>query len=251
MYYAISGLNGDYEAYRRALGKLGFQNLEDIEEADIMSAEAIVSTLEKEDVLYVLGNITGAGGGSIQILQDMMYRDNVIAITGENEYRLIQSLRALNEHIRATGSVPQKAVMDRITAMLGDELRGVVEEFVELDDDDREDIVDYIDEISEEAFLEARVAGKSFVLVHAGIRNFNEDKPLEDYDTEDFVTEAADLDRQYYSGRTLVVGHVPTTGLGGEGRIIRKNGNVAIDCGCGRGGQLGIYCLNDGSEEYV
>ena len=39
--------------------------------------------------------------------------------------------------------------MDRITSMLGDELKGVIDEFVELDDDEREDIVDYLDEISE------------------------------------------------------------------------------------------------------
>ena len=56
MFYAISGINGDYEAYKRALKKLKFQNLDDIKE-DIMNEEAVISTLEGEDVLYVLGNI--------------------------------------------------------------------------------------------------------------------------------------------------------------------------------------------------
>ena len=86
MFYAISGINGDYEAYKRALKKLKFQNLDDIKEEDIMNEEAVISTLEGEDVLYVLGNIIGAGGGSMKILQDMMSRDNVIAVVGENEY---------------------------------------------------------------------------------------------------------------------------------------------------------------------
>ena len=36
MFYAISGINGDYEAYKRALKKLKFQNLDDIKEEDIM-----------------------------------------------------------------------------------------------------------------------------------------------------------------------------------------------------------------------
>lgn len=251
MFYAISGLNGDYEAYKRALKAIGIKELEDIEEADVMSEASVLGTLEGEDVLYVLGNIVGSGGGSIRILQDMMSRDNVIAIVGENEYRLTQSLKALNEHIRSTGGVPQKAIMDRITDMLGEELGGIVTEFVGLDDDEREDIVDYIDEISEEAFLEVVMARKKFVLVHAGIKGFKPGKALDDYEAEAFVTEAADLDKTYYNDRTLVVGHVPTTELGGDGKIVKKNNNVAIDCGCGKGGQLGIYCLNNGSELYV
>ena len=96
------------------------------------------------------------------------------------------------------------------------------------------------------------MAKKKFVLVHAGIKNFKQDKELDEYSTEDFVTEPADLDKTYYKNRTLVVGHVPTTEIeGGEGKIVKKNNNVAIDCGCGKGGQLGIYCLNNGAEMYV
>lgn len=251
MFYAISGLNGDYEAYKRVLKKLKFKRLEDIEEQDIMSEEAVISTLEDEDVLYVLGNIIGSGGGSIRIVSDMMNRDNIIAVAGENEYRIAQSLKALDEHIRSTGGVPADAVMDRIKDMLGKELTSVVDEFVALPDDDREDVIDYLDEISEEGFLEVMMARKKYVLVHAGIRGFDEHRELDEYDVEDFITEPADMDRTYYRNRTLVVGHVPTTELGGDGRIVRKNNNVAIDCGCGRGGQMGIYCLNNGTETYV
>lgn len=247
MFYAISGINGDYEAYKRALAKLKFQNLDDIKEEDIMNEDAVINTLEGEDVLYVVGNIIGAGGGSIKILQDMMSRDNIIAVVGGNEYKITQSLKALDDHIRNTGSVPPQAIMDRITSMLGDELKGVINEFVELDDDEREDIVDYLDEISEEAFLEVMMARKKFVLVNAGIKGFKADKVLDDYGIEDFVTEPADLDKTYYKDRTLVVGCVPTP----EGKIVKQNNNVAIDCGCGKGGQLGIYCLNNGKEMYV
>lgn len=176
-----------------------------------------------------------------------MSRDNIIAVVGGNEYKITQSLKALDDHIRNTGSIPPQAIMDRITSMLGDELKGVIDEFVELDDDEREDIVDYLDEISEEAFLEVMMARKKFVLVNAGIKGFKADKVLDDYGIEDFVTEPADLDKTYYKDRTLVVGCVPTP----EGKIVKQNNNVAIDCGCGKGGQLGIYCLNNGKEMYV
>ena len=194
MFYAISGINGDYEAYKRALKKLKFQNLDDIKEEDIMNEEAVISTLEGEDVLYVLGNIIGAGGGSMKILQDMMSRDNVIAVVGENEYKITQALKALNDHIQSTGEVPPQMLVDKITSMLGEELSGAVEEFLQLDDEEREDVIEYIDEISEEAFLEVMMARKKFVLVHAGIRNFDPKKELDEYDTEDFITEHSSLD---------------------------------------------------------
>ena len=104
MFYAISGIYGDYEAYKRALAKLKFQNLDDIKEEDIMNEDAVINTLEGEDVLYVVGNIIGAGGGSIKILQDMMSRDNIIAVVGGNEYKITQSLKALDDHIRNTST---------------------------------------------------------------------------------------------------------------------------------------------------
>lgn len=244
MFYAISGINGDYEAYKRALKKLKFQNLDDIQEEDIMNEEAVISTLEGEDVLYVLGNIIGPMGGSMKILQDMMSRDNVIAIVGENEYRIAQSFKALDEHIRSTGDVPPQAVIDKITSMLGEDLAGAVREFVSLDDDEREDIIDYIDEISEEAFLEVVMAKKHFVLVSAGIKNFDPEKALDDYDTADFITEPADMDRTYYEDRILIAGRSCE-----EDHIVKKNNNVAIDCSCA--GRLAIYCLNNDTVIYV
>ena len=48
-------------------------------------------------------------------------------------------------------------------------------------------------------------------------------------------------------GNIVSLGCVPTP----EGKIVKQNNNVAIDCGCGKGGQLGIYCLNNGKEMYV
>ncbi|MFR5028124.1 MAG: hypothetical protein ACLTDF_04535 [Coprococcus sp.] len=139
MFYAISGINGDYEAYKRALKKLKFQNLDDIKEEDIMNEEAVISTLEGEDVLYVLGNIIGAGGGSMKILQDMMSRDNVIAVVGENEYKITQALKALNDPVLV---VPPQMLVDKITSMLEKNLSGAVESSC-IDDEEREDVIEY------------------------------------------------------------------------------------------------------------
>ncbi|MFR5028123.1 MAG: hypothetical protein ACLTDF_04530 [Coprococcus sp.] len=102
--------------------------------------------------------------------------------------------------------------------------------------------------ISEEAFLEVMMARKKFVLVHAGIRNFDPKKELDEYDTEDFITEPADLDKTYYKNRTLVVGHVKLSSAV-RARSLRRT--TTLPSRCGKGGQLGIYCLGNGSEMYV
>ena len=56
-----------------------------------------------------------------------MSRDNVIAVVGENEYKITQALKALNDHIQSTGEVPPQMLVDKITSMLGEELSGAVE----------------------------------------------------------------------------------------------------------------------------
>jgi serine/threonine protein phosphatase 1 len=252
MFYAVSGINGDFDAYERLLKRLGFEQLSEVNEQDIMDEEAVISTLEGEDVLYVLGNIIGEGGGSMKILLDMMRRDNIIAVVGENEYNISKTLSALNEHIRSTGELPPKMLVDKITSMLDDKLTGAVLEFLELSEEDREDVLDYIEEISEEPFLEVMMAKKKFVMVNAGIKNFKPGKELDDYKIENFVTEVANLDKTYYKDRKLVFGHTATGELsGGDNVIIKKNNNIAIDCGCGKGGQLCVYCMNKDTEFYV
>ena len=125
MFYAISGLNGDYEAYERALKKLKFQNLDDIKEEDIMNEEAVISTLEGEDVLYVVGNIIGAGGGSIRIPQDMMSRDNVIAVVGEKTRENVSRAFRVG-HLAKLGEILAVEVRNDLrheeTAVLGESL---------------------------------------------------------------------------------------------------------------------------------
>lgn len=78
-------------------------------------------------------------------------------------------------------------------------------------------------------------ADKTYILVHGGIRDFEESKPLEQYKLQDFIYERTDYERRYYSDPSiyLVTGHTPT-------QLIRKDmepliyegaGHIAVDCG--------------------
>ena len=86
------------------------------------------------------------------------------------------------------------------------------------------------------SYQEVTAADKTYILVHGGIRDFEESKPLEQYKLQDFIYERTDYERRYYSDPSiyLVTGHTPT-------QLIRKDmepliyegaGHIAVDCGC-------------------
>ena len=104
------------------------------------------------------------------------------------------------------------------------------------------------------------------MLVHAGLINFDEARPLDDYDISELLFCRIEPDKTYYKDKYLVVGHTPTWFIRAEevgetpntfkrtldnGKIYKNGKNIVIDCGCGYGGQLGCICLDTLEEFYV
>ena len=75
-------------------------------------------------------------------------------------------------------------------------------------------------------------------------------KELDEYDEEDFYTEALDFSKEHFKGKTVIVGHAPTTEFN-KGAIYKTNAAINIDCGCAFDGRLGCLCLDTGREFYV
>ena len=96
-------------------------------------------------------------------------------------------------------------------------------------------------------YEEVEVKGKKYLLVHAGIADFDEDLDLDDCMPEDFIGEELDFEREYFEDTTIIVGHVPTR----SGKIERGEGSIFIDCGASEGGKLACLCLENGKEFYV
>ena len=97
--------------------------------------------------------------------------------------------------------------------------------------------------------------GKQLLLVHAGLRGFEEKKSLEDYAFPDFLFERIDYSRRYYQDyrKIIVTGHTPTPNIRADAQplIYRGNGHIAIDCGCVFGGNLAAYCVETEEAVYV
>ncbi len=228
MTYVMSDLHGCYDKYMAMLEKIGFSD---------------------EDTLYILGDVCDRGEDGIKILQDMMTRPNVIPLLGNHDWTFYAVLQRLKKPMTGEeGGVLQSLYADWLAYNGG---TPTVRAYLALSPEERKKIEDYLGVFR--IYEEVTAGGKQFFLSHAGIGNFEPDKPPEDYDIADFVETRIDYDRVYFPDRFLVTGHTPT-GLihpAYTGKILMRNNHIAIDCGAVFGYPLGCLCLDTLEEFYT
>ena len=244
MIYAISDLHGAYDKFIKMLQLINFG---------------------PDDLLYVIGDICDRQDGGVKILKEMMKRPNIIGIAGNHEYMLLKCMEFLTQEIteESIGDVDEDTMQGLVEWMnIGGDV--TISELYKLSNEEKQEVFDYISEF--EIYEEVEAGGNTFVLVHAGIMNFQEDRPLEDYDISELLFCRVDMDKTYFKDKYLVTGHTPTWLIRAEeagetpntfkrtvdnGKIYKNGKNIVIDCGCGYGGQLGCICLDTLEEFYV
>lgn len=233
MHYVMSDLHGEYEKYLEMLKKIKFTD---------------------DDVLYVLGDVVDRGKHPIKILQDMMQRFNVYPLIGNHDYMCLLSLKTLlteitNESIEHFENEDQ---LQMLQFWLQEGGQTTLDEFMQLSKEEMQDIEDYLGEFF--LYEEIHVNGKVFILVHAGLDNFNTARSLDDYELYEVIFKRTNYTKVYYPDKYLVTGHTPTQVIKGNSRpgfIYQKNHHIAIDCGCVFGGKLACLCLETMEEFYV
>ncbi|MGM9682236.1 MAG: metallophosphoesterase [Eubacteriales bacterium] len=229
MTYVVSDIHGNYEKFKELLKKINFGD---------------------DDLMYVLGDITDYGEESIPLLIDLSMRENVLPIAGECDIRALRLLGEFNKTLN-DGSMPDSETIAEMTEWIHEGGAKTLEGFKALDADMREGVLDYLSDMA--LWEEVSAGGKTYVLVHAGIADFDPDADLDDCMPEDFTETPLDLDGKYYDDKTIIVGHVPTYTIEGaqRGRIYRGESVIDIDCGAAFGEALGAMRLEDGKEFYV
>lgn len=234
MIYCISDVHGDFIRYRTMLKMINFSD---------------------KDTLYVLGDVIDHGNESMKILFDMMNRANVIPILGNHEYMARKCLPWFSKDIalKPFGEMsPKEFAMFKNWILNGG--NATLEEYRKLSIEKQKKVLDYISGFS--LYKEVSVGGKNFVLVHAGINNFDENKNMEDYQHHELIFHRPDYSKVYFKDKYLVTGHTPTWLIRDklEGvsldLIYIHNKHIAIDCGCGYGGLLGAIRLDDFEDFY-
>ena len=235
MIYVCSDIHGHYDKYLAMLKSIG---------------------LRSSDTLWVLGDVIDRGPDGCKILLDMLVRPNVIPILGNHEFTAAVCLPWLlkevtDQSLDALGRAQMAALSEWVANGGGATLR----ELKRLPQQTRERILAYIRDM--DLYAQVSAGGQDFVLVHAGLEHFSLDKPLEEYELQDFLFSRPKSNQVYYKDRYLVYGHTPTRLLRkqlGEplsDRILRRGKQIAVDCGCGFDGMLGCLCLDTLEEFYV
>jgi serine/threonine protein phosphatase 1 len=199
---------------------------------------------KESDTLYILGDLLDYGEEAMELIDDLSLRLNVYCIAGEHDFLAARMLSGFDKMLK-NGSTPDAEYIADMTAWVKDGGQATLEAFRALDADSREGVLEYLEELT--LFEDITVNGKRYVLVHAGIADYEADSELEDYLPEDFFSEPLDASYALIEDATVVVGHVPTK----SGKIERGEGSIFLDCGACEGGKLACLCLDNGKEFYA
>lgn len=230
MIYVTAGLHGNLEGFRKLLDRI---NLKD------------------QDILYVLGNVVDKGPKPVELLLDMSFRPNVVPLLGNHDYIAFTVLSQLRD---ITDEEETEDYLDAVGLRLFDWWMDnggqiTLDAFLAGDEDRREGILDYLEEFT---LYEEVEAGKfSYVLVHAGIKNFDPERAPEKYGINDLLFEKPDYANVYFEDRILVTGHTPTDLIHGcePGKVYKGNNHLAIDLGMDN--KIAAVRLDDGEAFYV
>ncbi len=234
MRYIISDIHGCYDEYMALLEKIGFSDT---------------------DELYILGDAMDRGPEPIKVIKDIMGRSNVRYIIGNHDFIMLMIMKKLMVEITEENYAAHLSEDDLRDYFfwLRDGGEVTARQFAKLPTDEKFAILEFLKDSSVYEVLEDK--GRRFVLVHAGIDRFRDDKPLEEYECYDFFFKRADYKRRcFQDGSTyLVTGHTPTFHINPDksSDVYRANGHIAIDCGCVFGGKLAAYCVETGEVFYV
>lgn len=233
MKYVMSDLHGRYDKYTEMLNKLHFTG---------------------DDELYILGDICDRGPQSAQIYLDIMGRKNVHCVMGNHENMLLEYLPHILRFLFGKDAKLISADYE-LWSVNGGGTTFV--SFIEVGEEKMLEIYNFIRLFPLYRVIE--VETKRYLLVHAGIDNYNDSKSLSEYLPEELLWSVIDYDDTYYPIKfdKIIVGHTPTFLLNKNKSpaIYHGKGNViAIDCGAvfeKDGGRLGCLCLDTMQEFYV
>ena len=189
--YVISDIHGNYNAYMDMLKKIQFDD---------------------DDILYILGDILDRGPNPIQVILDVMKRPNVEVLAGNHCVMALECLSFLLKEIT------QESLADLDREMFGKFLNWrqngastTIKEFLKYDRSIQQEILTFISEL--DVYDEIEVAGKIFILVHAGLGNFSPEKQLWEYELNELVWDRPDYEKMYFSDKYVISGHTPTLAI--------------------------------------
>ncbi len=230
MTYVVSDLHGCYNEYMQLKNKV---------------------LKNKDDRLIILGDVDSRGPNCAGIFLDVIEDERVEMIGGNHELMMQGALPYRFKYL-SKNSEAYSQRYDMWTFCGGYE---TVKSMENLSEEQVRKIYQFVKSL--DYYKEITVNNKDYLLIHAGISNYVEEKPLEEYLPRELVWgRSIEGPIPFLGKKRLIVGHTPTFNLtpDGKAKILYADYAIYIDCGCvfrEYGGKLGCLCLDTMEEIYI
>lgn len=181
------------------------------------------------DRLYILGDCIDRGCDSISLLEWIASKNNVELLMGNHEDMMLGSSYAFMPS-GDTKALDDTSVLSYLNWMVNGG-KETLQQLLSIEKDKLRELMDYLREIRLYKILE--INGQKFLLVHAGLGNFEKNKSLDEYTSADLLWHRPECDEEYFDDIKVVLGHTPTVNYGEQykGRAFNTRSWINIDVG--------------------
>lgn len=228
--YVMSDIHGNYNKYLEMLEKINFS---------------------EEDTLYILGDMIDRSGQSAELLIDVFNRDNVFPLMGNHEMMAIEVLELVLQEVITVNikDLDFRSIL-LVQNWMSNGGSTTVESFKRLPVKDRDFLLEKMKTLP--LYKDIRVGDNRFILVHAGLGNFEKVKPLSGYTKDELLCQMNNYERYFDDDeKTYIVSGHKSLNSYGEPEIMFKNNHIAIDCGSYFGGSQACLELETFQEYYI
>lgn len=205
------------------------------------------------DFLFVLGDVIDRGEWGAELLLWLTQQPNIQLILGNHEALMLACsflFDEVSEENLDNLTIKEISLVQKwIDNGGGPTLKGL-QRLMKSDPESVYGILDYLRDAPLYEALELN--GKRFILVHAGLGNFDIGRSLSDYTAEELLLDRPRLSTHYDIAARVIFGHTPSNQFGEEyaGRAVHTTSWSCIDVGVAQGYAPMILRLNDMIEFY-
>ena len=226
--YAFSDLHGEYKLFKQ-----------------------IQEYIQKDDVVYCLGDCCDRGPDGIKIIQEVLKDKRFIYLLGNHEAMLLSCsflFEEITEESISELDEEKMSLLDTYTESGGEVTLKALRKL------DRETVTDILDYLRDCPLYDTlTVNGRDFILVDGGLDEFDKNKKLTEYTPDEFLWAWPEYDDEYFEDITTVFGHTPTLFYGKEfkGKILHRPTWIDVDIGSVYGNGTAMLRLDDMKEFYI
>ena len=208
----------------------------------------------EDDFLFILGDVIDRGDWGAELLLWLTQQPNIQLILGNHEALMLTCsflFDEVSEESLENLTINEIGLVQNwIDNGGGPTLKGL-QRLLKSDPESVYGILDYLRDAP--LYENLDLNGQRFILVHAGLGNFDSDRSLSDYTPEELLLDRPSLSTSYDVDGRVIFGHTPSNQFGEEyaGRAIHTSRWSCIDIGVAQGYAPMLLRLDDMKEFYL